>query len=343
MNLHTSYSFGVLFCEVHQMTPLRRLLFLLAAPALLGQQASQTFHLTTVTNTAALHEVGTILRTVGGIGQIAVDDVKFAITVGGTDNDIALAAWMVKQLDTTELKPAQYAIPGGTEVLNVLYLANSPQQYSMNELVSALRAVAGVPQIFIYSPSHGVVLRTPVAAAPMALWLAHQLDVAPTDQNRWQPREYDIPGAPTQVMRVIYLLHPMPQPADLNEMLSTIRTIADLHAIFTRSQPQGIAFRGTAAQAQLGDWLFQQLDVEPDDEMRAHPHDYILPDTEDGITRVYYLRNASLNDILQAIRSETMPVRPRMFTCTRHRAIVVRGTSDVIAIADRVVKEHDTP
>lgn len=322
------------------MQACRCTLFLLAACTLFGQSASQTFHLTTAPNPAAVNEIATILRTVGDIRQLAADDAKFEITVNGTDADLAFAAWVVKQLDTQSPKPAEYAMPGGTEVVNTLFPTNTASQSGLNELVTSLRTVGNVPRIFTYSPAHGVVLRTPVSKAPLALWLAHQLDVAPNDQNRFQPHEYDIPGAPAQVVKVVYLIHQMQQ-SDLNEMVTTIRTITDIHAIFTRSQPQGIAFSGTAAQAQLGDWLFQQLDVQPDAEMRAEKHEYQVPSTPDDITRVYYLKSTNNHEAAVAIRSETGI--SRIFLCTGTKALAVRGASDAIAIADRVVKQHDGP
>lgn len=324
------------------MSALRFTLALLAAPVLFGQNASRTFHLTTVLYPAGLNEIATILRTVGGIRQIAGDPAKFNITVTGSEQDLALAAWLVEQLDSTHPEPAEFAIPGSNDVVNILYAANTPTQTGLNELVTSIRAVIDVPRIFTYSQPHGIVMRMTASKAPLAQWLVHQLDVAADDQNRWQPHQYSLPGTPDQEVKVVYLIH-QGQPANLNEMVSTIRTVCDIQAIFTRSQPQGIAFRSTVAQAQLADWLFQQLDAEPDNQMRAQSHEYVLPGTADGVTRVYYLNTADLRDIIVALRSELSEEHPRMFTCTQHKAVAVRGTPDMMAVADRVIKQHDTP
>ncbi len=264
---------------------------------------------------------------------MAVDDAKFDITVSGSDADLTRAAWIVQQIDTQQPAPAEYPIPGSTDVIDIFYLAHTPTQAGLNELVTSLRAVVNVPQVYSYSPARGVAVRIPAVQAPMVLWLAHQLDVATDDQSRWQPHEYAIPGSPNQVVKVVYLIHPMAQ-SGLNEMVTTMRTVADIRArSLPAAKPQGIAYRASTAQAQLGDWLFQQLDVLPDNQMRAQQHEYVLPGEAEGITRVYYLNSSNVNDVAQAIRSEAMPVRPRIFVCTEHRAVALRGTSDVIAIA----------
>ena len=325
------------------MSAFRLAFSLLTGAALYGQTSSRTFHVTTVTNIEGLHEIGALLRTVGDIQQVSSDEARFDITVRGTDAELAVATWIVKQLDTTTPQPAEYGLADRGEAINIVYAAHTPTQAGMNEVATALRAVAKVTQVFTYRSQHarqGIAFRTTIDQAPAAAWLVRQLDVAADDQNRWQPRRYLVPGNQDQVMKVDYLVHPAAQ-SDLNEMVTAIRQVADLPAIFTRSEPQGIAFRGSAAKVQLAEWLFQQLDVaEPDTQMRLQQHEYSMAGVADGVTHVYYLNRAAPGDVVKAIRSE---VQPRMFTSTKAKALAVRGTPDVMAVADRVVKQLDAP
>lgn len=317
---------------------------LLAASASFAQSA--TFHVTAVPNPAALREILTILRTVAGIQQVTADEAKFDLAVTGSEVEVALGAWIIKQLDRQNPDPVAggYAIPGSSDVVRVLYTVHTDTQPGFNELITSLRSVGLVQRIFSYSPLHAIAMRTTAPEATMAEWMLHQLDIAPDDQTRWQPHEYGVPGTGGQMVKIVYLVHPVQQ-SNLNEMVTTIRTVADIERIFTRSQPQGIAFYTTTERARLADWLVQQLDVEPDNQMRAEKHAYPVGFAGGETVRVYYLNRtdgpAALRNMVQAIRAEVQS--PRMFVCTAPRAVAIRGTPDVIAAADRAIKEYDRP
>jgi hypothetical protein len=327
------------------MTPLRCALALLAAAGLYGQTSSRIFHLTTAQNANAQNEIATILRSVGNIQQISGDDVKFEITATGSNTDLATAAWLIDHLDTNVRQSAQYSVPDSSDVVSIVYLSNTPTMASLNEVATSLRAVGKVTHIFTYSSARAITMRTTGDQTQLASWLVRQIDVSGDDKNRWhQPRVYTIAGNPQEIVKVVYLIHPTTQPAYLNEMVTVLRTIADLRSIFTRSEPQGIAFRGTVAQVQLGDWLFQQLDVLPNAQMSAQTHEYTIPEAQDSVTRVYYLNNGGtnsrMNEIIRAVRSEA-DIR-RIFTYIAARALAIRGNPDAVAAADRIIKQQDT-
>ena len=315
-------------------------LALFVASVAFAQPASRTFHLTTVTTAKGLNEVATILRTVGDMKQIHADDATFDITV--SDGDLDLAAWIVKQVDTEEPKPAQYEIPGTGDVVRVLCTAHSAMPAMLNELVTSLRTVADIQRIFTYNATYAILIRTTAAKADLATWLVKQLDTAPDDQTRWQLHQYQNPDPRAPVVRVIYLVHSSFGP-NLNEILTNIRVIADVQKIFSRTPSQGIVFATTPEQAKLADWLIQQLDVLPDSQMRATQHEYPIPGATGDVARIYYLKSsdtsAQLNEMAVAMRSETQ-VR-KIFTCTQPRALALRGTSDAMEIADRLIKQRD--
>jgi hypothetical protein len=302
-------------------------------------QAAKVIYLTHPGQPADLNELVTILRTVADIQAIFTRSEPQGMAFRGSLSNVQLATLIVEQLDNASFKPAEYAYPGGKEAIRILYLENTPSQQGLNEVITALRAVANVQRIFTCTRLHGIVLRATTEKAALAVWMALQLDVAPDDKNRWRAHDYAIPGDPEQVAKVSFLAHPGAQ-SDLNEMVTILRTVADVPAIFTRSEPQAIAFRGSLSNTQLGDWLFQQLDVAPDAQLRGQLHEYSIPGMDDGIARVYFLNTSDLNDVVVALRSE---VKARMFVSTRARALAVRGTREVMAVADRVVKQMDKP
>jgi hypothetical protein len=170
------------------------------------------------------------------------------------------------------------------------------------------------------------------------------MDLTPDDPRRWEAHEYKAPGSEDRILKVVYLKHSR-QLADLNEMVTTIRTVADIQRIFTRSSPPGIAFYSNTAHVRTAEWLLQQLDVEPDAPLRAASHSFAVPFAAYETARVFFLNrtdaSAALNEVARAIRSEVDS--PRMFVCTRAVAVAIRGTPETIAAAERAVKEHDAP
>jgi Homeodomain-like domain len=73
----------------------------------------------------------------------------------------------------------------------------------------------------------------------------------------------------------------------------------------------------------------------------SEPHEYRIPDTSDGVGRVFYLAQAETPQDLQkaasTVRSATKA--PRLFTNTDQKALVMRGTPDQIATAERLIDE----
>lgn len=303
-------------------------------------QTSRTFHLNSVPNPAALQEIGTIIRTVGAIKTIDVDVAKFDITVTGSDADLSFAAWLVKQLDTStpDAAAGSYTAPDGKDGIRIYYLAHAPQQFLLNEMVTTVRLVADVQRIFTYSPARAVVLRSGLARLPLTDWLVQQLDVAPDDQARWKPRQIPAADLPGEVVKVMYLIHPLSN-AGLVNIVTSLRAIVGVQRLFTHSSPQGIALRGTPGQVQFADWLFQQLDVQPDDRMRAQKHEYLLRDDNQSVSRVYYLTSGAtpeyMNELATTIRTEASV--QRIFTSPQIAALSLRGTPEAVDSADKII------
>ena len=313
------------------------------ASAVLGQTTSRTFHLTNVPTVAGLRELGVILRTLD-TQSILVDEANQDISVSGTADELALAGWLVQQLDVQNPPPTSpaYTVAGGNDTVRILYLSHTTAQVPLNELVTTLRTVGDIQRIFTYSPLHAVAIRTTVAQAQLAQWMVQQLDV-PSDKPESGGRfDLSTPGRGSEIVEVVYLAHPL-QGAGLNEIVTTIRTVADVQKIFTHSStPQGIVFRSDASHVQLADWLFHQIDAQPDAQARAQKHEYLIPDSTDPVARIYYLNasgNPALYGMISAIRSEA-EVR-RIFFCNEPRTLAIRATPDKIAVAERIIKEQD--
>jgi hypothetical protein len=168
------------------------------------------------------------------------------------------------------------------------------------------------------------------------------MDVSPDTHASTERYAFSFPRCASGVVEVAYLKHALAGPG-LNEVVTTLRVVADIQSIFTHSSaPQGVAFRGCAPQVQLADWLFQQIDAQPDAQAHAQKHEYSVPDSADSIARIYYMSisgKQALNEVVTAIRSDVD--LSRIFFCTESAVVALRATPDVVAAADRIIKERD--
>jgi type II secretory pathway component GspD/PulD (secretin) len=235
----------------------------LLASAALAQITSRTFHLTTVSPPAGMNELATVIRTLDA-NAIFADETSKTLTVSGTDAELALAAWLIGQLDSEHPQSAspQYTVAGSAQdAVRIFYLVNTPTQAGLNELVTSIRAVGDIHRIFTYSPPKAIAIRTTGAKAQLAEWLVQQLDVSPGNPPNGERYGFAGPEGSSEVVEVAYLTRER-TPAGLNDAVTALRTATGIRHIFTRSTPQGIAFRGSADRVQTAERLLQQLDVQ---------------------------------------------------------------------------------
>jgi hypothetical protein len=121
-----------------------------------------------------------------------------------------------------------------------------------------------------------------------------------------------------------------------------IRTIGEIRRAFTYNSAKALAIRGTADQLALADWLVAQLN-RPESQPLAASAEYRLPAADDGAdtVRIFSLITIpSVEEVQQRARQiRTETGLKRAFMYTPNRDLVVRGTSDQVAHAERVVSE----
>ena len=98
--------------------------FLIMALALSAAfwQTNRIFQVTQDENKQELEEIATVLRGTGDIQQVSLDDIKRTLTVEGTAGQIAMADWLVRQMDLPAngefSGPCQYRPPAGGDIDN---------------------------------------------------------------------------------------------------------------------------------------------------------------------------------------------------------------------------------
>lgn len=153
------------------MSGMRKALSALGMSALLalsasGQTASgpdteRTFRLIGGESAAAIEEIAYVAGIVTELPKPLVDAEKATITVAGTPDRIALAAWLIGELDQpTRAANLTYLPPGGADsVARMFYLAHVSTPQQVQELVNVIRSMTEIRPMSAYNPAKVIVLR----------------------------------------------------------------------------------------------------------------------------------------------------------------------------------------
>ena len=127
-----------------------RFLIMAFAASLAFGQTNRVFQLTQDQNKQELEEIATVLRATGDIQQVSIDDINRTVTVDGTAGQIAMADWLVRQMDLPangplsgvhEYRPAA----GSDDVVRVFYLTHASTVQELQQIVTTVRSVAACP------------------------------------------------------------------------------------------------------------------------------------------------------------------------------------------------------
>ncbi len=238
---------------------------------------------------------------------------------------------------------AALAQSGSHTVERVLAFSSTDTPQAMQEITNALRMVADIDKISRDDSRKMIIVRTTAVQADLAEWIFELLD---SPSRVAGAHEYVVPGSSDDVVRVLYA-SAAPGPRGLQEILNTIRTIAEISRLTAFSPANALVLRGKAWQAGLAEWLAKQLDSPPAGQASAtysvagmEPF-YKARGMEDpGAVRVYHLPSStaqSLQDTVTSLRNQ-LPIT-RVVVCAGPHAIILRATDTQAAAADRLVAE----
>jgi len=328
---------------------MRFLIMAFALSAAFGQ-TNRVFQLTQDENKQELEEIATVLRGTGDIQQVSLDDIKRTLTVEGTAGQIAMADWLVRQMDL----PAngefsglhQYRPPAGSDdVVRMFYLTHTSTAQQVQEIVTTVRSVADIRRVFVYNALNAVAVRGTGPQISLAAWLVDQLN-QPASVAAPAPHEYKLPG--DDMVRVFELTSPQ-TPQQLQEIVTLLRAVGDIPRLFLYNARRAVALRGTAEQVALAAWLVSELDKPVSGQAAARDSaasdEYRLSSGADNLVRVFYLANSQspqdLHKVMVQVR--TTARIPRLFIYSPLGALAVRGTVSQVATAEKVIEEMKAP
>jgi hypothetical protein len=133
-----------------------------------GDDVARVFELTYPETPRQLQEIVTLIRAVGDIQRLFIYNARRAVVLRATAERIALAAWLVNELD----KPVvgQTVKQGGTapefqlsddpeNLVRVYYLAGSQSEEAYQKVIDQVRRTARTYRSFIYTALGALVVR----------------------------------------------------------------------------------------------------------------------------------------------------------------------------------------
>ena len=214
-----------------------------------------------------LQEVATTVRSIAEIRRAFTYNAPGAIVFRGSAGQIALAEWLVNNLDIPANVPnsakRQYPMAAGGDpdnVVRVFYLTHTDTIQSFQELATVVRSIGGMRRLFTYNAPRAIAVRGTAEQIGLAEWLINELD-QPVNVASSGKREYTVPGPgdPDNVVRLFSLTH-AGTVQRLQEIALQVRTITQVRRLFTYNATRIIALKGTPGQVEQADQLIRERD-----------------------------------------------------------------------------------
>jgi hypothetical protein len=317
----------------------------LAASMAYGQ-TTKVFHFTQSQDRQQIDEIATVLRLTADIQPESIDYITSSITVNATDAQIAVAAWLTHQLDLPtngqftgvyEYRPSS----ASEDVVRMFYVNHASTPQDLQYIANAVHGIEPVPRISVYNALHAIVMRGTNRQISMDAWLIDQLN-QPAHVAAPSPHQYKI--ADDDVVRVFALANTETR-EQLQEIVTLIRSVADLGRIYSCEEQRAVALRGPADRVGLAAWLVSKLDQPLSGDAAipnsTTPREYLLPNDPENVVRVFSLAGDLSPEERQKIaaRVRAKAGTARMGLYNSLGALAVRGTAVQVAVAEKVLEE----
>lgn len=227
-----------------------------------------------------------------------------------------------------------------------LRFVHTSGEQNQNELATAVRAIAEVPQLLVDTAANTMELHGGPGNVAAGEWVFHELDRPLSDPPPASPRSYKMEDSRGEGLIRIFRLSHVPAPNQLQEIATAVRAITEVRRLFTYNAPRVILIRGTEEQIAAAEWVLQQLDVPAARRGQFLVRERAIPDSRgEGQMRIYFTANTASVQSLQELATCTralVEIR-RLFTYSPIGAILLRGTEGQMQLAQWLLRELDKP
>jgi hypothetical protein len=245
--------------------------------------------------------------------------------------------------------------------------ANKLSARDVQEIITVLRVIVqpNNQQMSVDPETSTVTFRGTPGKLEMVDWLVRELDrPAYTSTQRANisvqelpvpHTEQDQPGKNDEVIRVFFLTH-TDSDRGIQEILTVLRTVADVQKVFNYAEQRALVVRAPAVQMELVDYLIMGLDIAPGSSKSSPEFVYKAPDPPFArpsqsanasapaeAVRVFYPAHDTtpqgVSQIVIALRS-VVGIQ-KIFMDTSAVAIAVRGTAADMAATEWLLQALD--
>jgi phage host-nuclease inhibitor protein Gam len=321
------------------------LLLGLFAFAAWGQTSEKVFYFAHLNAPQAMQEVANVVRSVGDIRDVSPDVAQRSLTVKGTADQIAAAAWLTAELDKPGGATGTRDFPfndARSPLAQVAYLRYVDTPQEMQEVVNAIRAMVDIQRFFPMNQQKAIVMRGTAEQVKAADWLLGVLDrPAGAQPDGTAPSDYRLPQEDWNarsglVVRVAFLTH-LDTPQAVQEVTNVTRSIADIQRCFPVYSRRVLVMRGDDDRMALADWLLKQFDGPTGQGTK----EFKMGGVGGQMVQVVFVNAAtpqSLQETVNTIRTDTK--MQRVYPFQTQKAVAMRGTADQLAQAQQAIQSR---
>ena len=145
----------------------------------------------------------------------------------------------------------------GEDTDRVFRLKNAATALGAQQIAGTMRIVAQIQNISMDNAAATLTMKGTPDQMALADWLFPKLDVA--EPSNLGPQEYRVQRSSDDVVMVFELAHTTTN-TGIQEIITTLRTVAEIQKVFLVTAPRIIALRGDASQIALARFLVFELD-----------------------------------------------------------------------------------
>ena len=228
----------------------------------------------------------------------------------------------------------------GQDIDRVFRLKNAAAVISVQEIATTMRTVALIPKLSVDNASATLTIKGTPDQMALAEWLLPKLDVA--EASNLGPQEHRVQGSSDDVVMVFELAHATTIQG-IQEIITTLRTVANIQKIFTVTAPRIVTLRGDASQIALAKFLVLELDQAAQSRQNAMVHEFKSDGGRLETTVVYGLAHTdspqSTQEIITTLR--TVLNIQKLFSVTAPKLLAMRGSAIDVQMAEWLIPELD--
>jgi hypothetical protein len=235
--------------------------------------------------------------------------------------------------------------PAGQDQTRTFYFTQPITNSDMTAMTTLVRTVVDIQNLSVDQGHKAVVATGSLEKLNATEWLFQQLDASAGNQATATP-EYRMGDNSGEVVHILRF-PPTATIADLTAMTTAIRTVADLQRLFPYEKQKAVVGRGTPEKVAAAEWLFHQLNPAPGETVSADSPAYPMPEIRDetAVVRIFRMAPGTTNQTLTALITAIRTVADiqRLFPYEAAKAIIMRGSTDKVAVAEFLVHALRTP